>query len=257
MIQERIAQTEATLTDLIAGLAPWLTPIPTAFLVGRATVRYLAWPVWVAVIAAVIIEALGLAAVNTALTLREYNAQRRKADPRAPFAVAAALVGVYLAVAVLLTVALDIVPDLARFAPAVFPALSLTGGTVLALRSDQRRRLAAIASDKAERQAERQAKRQEKRQAPPARVSSRVSSEVSNNTQLDAQLDRLQAGRKAKLDARLDTLLDACLDNPHLTPVDAARLLGVSRQTVYTYIGTLEAAGRLKRNGSGWEVFAA
>lgn len=253
MLQGRMAQTEETLTDLIAGLAPWLTPVPTAYLVGRATIAYLRWPLPIALVAAVIIEALGLAAVNTALTLREYNAQRRKTDPRAPFAVAAALVGVYLAVAVLLTVALDIVPDLARWAPAVFPLLSLAGVTVLALRSDQRRRLTAIASDKAERQAERQAKRQ----APPARVSSRVSSGVSNNTQRDAPLDRLQAGRKAKLDARLDTLLDACLDNPHLTPVDAARLLGVSRQTVYTYIGTLEAAGRLKRNGSGWEVFTA
>lgn len=253
MLQGRIAQTEEVLTDLIAGLAPWLTPVPTAYLVGRATIAYLRWPLPIALVAAVIIEALGLAAVNTALTLREYNAQRRKTDPRAPFAVAAALVGVYLAVAVLLTVALDIVPDLARWAPAVFPLLSLAGVTVLALRSDQRRRLTAIASDKAERQAERQAKRQ----APPARVSSRVSSGVSNNTQLDAPLDRLQAGRKAKLDARLDTLLDACLDNPNLTPVDAARLLGVSRQTVYTYIGTLEAAGRLKRNGSGWEVLTA
>lgn len=257
MIQERVAQTEEALTDLIAGLAPWLTPVPTAYLVGRATVEYLRWPLPIAIVAAVIIEALGLAAVNTALTLREYNAQRRKTDPHAPFAVAAALVGVYLAVAVLLTVALDIVPDLARWAPAVFPLLSLAGVTVLALRSDQRRRLAAIASDKEARQAERQAARQEKRQAPPARVSSQVSSEVSNNTKFDAPLDRLQAGRKAKVDARLDTLLDACLDNPNLTPVDAARLLGVSRQTVYTYLGTLEAAGRLKRNGQGWEVFTA
>jgi hypothetical protein len=241
---------ERKLTDLIAGLAPWLTPVPTAYLVGRATIAYLRWPLPIAIVAAVIIEALGLAAVNTALTLREYNVSKRKTDPAAPFALAAALVGVYLTVAILLTVALDIVPDLARFAPAVFPLLSLAGVTVLALRSDQRRRLEAIASDRAERQAERQAARQAKRQERTAQVSEKT----SNNGNFDGLQDRLQAGRKAKVDARLDALLDACAADPDLTLADAARLLGVSRQTVYTYVGTLEAAGRLRKNGHGWEV---
>ena len=30
MLQGRMAQTEETLTDLIAGLAPWLTPVSDA-----------------------------------------------------------------------------------------------------------------------------------------------------------------------------------------------------------------------------------
>lgn len=252
-MQNKLTGMETTLTDLIAGLAPWLTPVPTAYLVGRATITYLRWPLPIAIVAAVIIEALGLAAVNTALTLREYNASKRKTDPAAPFALAAALVGVYLTVAILLTVALDIATDLARFAPAVFPLLSLAGVTVLALRSDQRRRLEAVASDRAERQAERQAARQAARQERAAQTSSNA----SNNAVLDGLQDRLQAGRKAKLDARLDALLNAYLDNPHLTPTEAGRLLGVSRQTVYTYLGTLEAAGRIKRNGNGVEILTA
>lgn len=147
---------ESRLTDIIAGLSPWLAPIPTAFLVGRATAEHLAWPVPVAICAALIVESLGLAATNTALTLREYNARRRKTDPRAPFSLAAALVGGYIAIAILLTVALDVLPGLARYAPAIFPALSLAGVTVLALRADHARRLEAIAQERQERKAERQ-----------------------------------------------------------------------------------------------------
>ena len=62
--------------------------------------------------------------------------------------------------AVGLTVALDIAPGLAVDSPEVFPYLSLTRVTVLALRSDHRRRLATIQGVTLERKAKRQARRQ-------------------------------------------------------------------------------------------------
>jgi len=241
---------ESAAVDLVAKIAPWAAPIPTAYLVGRATVLHLAWPVEVGIVAAVIVESLGLATTATALDLREYNASKRKTDPAAPFPLAAVLVGAYLAVAVVLTVALDTVPALATYAPAIFPLLSLTGVTVLALRADQRRRLAAIAGVKAERQAERQAARQGTRQAGVVVVSSGA----SNNANLDAELSRMQAGRKAKRDTRLDTLLTFYHDHPGATVSDAGRTVGVSRQTVYTYLSELETAGRVRKNGNGVEV---
>jgi hypothetical protein len=71
---------------------------------------------------------------------------------------AALLVAVYLAVAVGLTVALDILPVLAVYSPAVFPLLSLCGVTTLAIRGDHKRRLEAIQDDKARRRASRKAK---------------------------------------------------------------------------------------------------
>ena len=83
---------ESRLVDLVAQIAPWAAPIPTAYLVGRATVLHLAWPVEVGIVAAVIIESLGLATTSTALALREYNASKRQADPAAPFPLAAGLV---------------------------------------------------------------------------------------------------------------------------------------------------------------------
>ena len=147
---------EHTITDLAARLGPLLGPAPTAWLVGRATSTHLGWPWPVAVVAALVIECLGLAATATALTLWNYNKDKRKSDPSAPVGLALALVGVYFVTATGLTVALDIAPALATYAPAIFPALSLTATGLLALRADHRRRLAAIEADKAERRAARQ-----------------------------------------------------------------------------------------------------
>jgi len=81
-----------------------------------------------------------------------------------------------------------------------------------------------------------------------------VSSRASNNGNLNANLDRLQAGRQAKHDARLDTLLTFYRDHPGATVSDAGRMVGVSRQTVYTYLSELETAGQVRRNGNGVEV---
>lgn len=224
---------ETNLTDFIAGLAPWLAPVPTAWLVGAASMRWLGWPWPVAIVAAVIVESLGLGATATALTLWDYNRSRRKVDPGAPVWVAAGLVGVYFVIAVLLTVALDIVPTWAAYAPGLFPVLSLTGVTVLALRSDHRRRLAAIAAERAERKAERQARRQVssvKRQSVNRKVDGRQSVQVSNE------------------------LLTLYTGEPMATPTQAARALGVSRQTIYNQLEALEGAGRIRRNGHGVEV---
>ena len=121
----------------------------------------------VGIVAAVIVESLGLATTATALELRDYNAGKRKTDPAAPFTLAAVLVGIYLVVAVGLTVALDILPEVAVYSPAIFPLLSLCGVTVLALRGDHRRRIEAIVQDKARRRASRKAKSAETKRNVP------------------------------------------------------------------------------------------
>jgi DeoR/GlpR family transcriptional regulator of sugar metabolism len=64
----------------------------------------------------------------------------------------------------------------------------------------------------------------------------------------------LQAGRKAKLDSRLDRLLDIYHTNPNLGISDAARLLNVSRQTIYSYLEKLEKSGKIRRTDHGIEV---
>jgi hypothetical protein len=68
--------------DLVAKIAPWCAPIPTAYLVGRATVTHLNWPVPVGILADAVIESLGLVTCATALDLYQFNQTRRKSDPR-------------------------------------------------------------------------------------------------------------------------------------------------------------------------------
>jgi len=240
--------------DLVAKIAPWCAPVPTAYLVGRATVNHLEWPVPIGFLAAAVIESLGLVTCATALDLYQFNQNRRKNDPPAPFLLAVFLIVIYFLVAVLLTVVLDTQPSWSVIAPAIFPFLSLAGVTVIALRKDYQKRIQQIANEKAERKAERQIAHGFQRQDLSGLFESPMSSEMSNNGQIDMNLNRLQAGRKAKLDNRLTRLLDAFRVNPSLGISDAARALDVSRQTIYSYMDQLEHSGKIRRNGHGVEV---
>jgi len=216
-LRDWMGRIEAMATDVVARLAPWTAPLPTAYLVGRATVEHLRWPTAVGIVVAIIVESLGLATTATALELREYNKSKRKSDPFAPFALSAVLVGVYFAVAVGLTVALDIVPTLATYAPAIFPILSLCGVTVLALRGDHRRRVVTLAQGKAERKAARQRRKSAARRAElePAQVAHYT--ETGDNTRKRARailaerpgISGSELGRKLGRSERLGRKLKA------------------------------------------------
>ncbi len=248
--RETLSEIETNLTDGIAAFGPWITPIPSAVLVANATVKDLHWSAELAWVAAAIIESLGLTTVSTSLLLWEYNAGKRKTDPDAPFLFAASLVGVYLVSTIGLTVLLDIFPDLARYAPALFPILALVGAVNLALRSGHRRRLASIAQDRADRKAERQANR-----PIMGNLSDLLESNTSSNTvNPDNSLVKARLARKNIQGSRLDSLLTLYLDNPNMGVTDAARTLNMSRQTVYTYLDRLENDGRIRRNGHGVEI---
>lgn len=144
---------------IVAALAPWLAPIPTAWLVYDRTKSHLSWPWWVALFAAATLECIGLAASVTALELREYNRSKRKSDPVAPLPLLIAIALLYFLIAEFLTVALDLLMrplseiSAVHVAPAAFPVLSLVGVVLLAARADHARRLADIAADKARRSA--------------------------------------------------------------------------------------------------------
>ncbi len=268
-------QLEITLTDAVARTVPWCSPLPTAYLTARATVRHLSWPNAMGLVAGLIIEGLGLASVATALELREYNATRRKypaewtaeqrrkskmkVDPPAPFALAVVLVGLYFVSVTALTVALDTTPRLAVYAPLLFPLLSLGGVTVLALRANHRRRLGGLAQRDApskcptSAQESAQGRRTARAQgvhSEAARVEHVTAQQSAQNGVLDA-VNRTRRERKAQL---MDALLDAYQGDPSLGATEAARKLGVHRNTIYAYTAELEAAGRLHRNGDGVKV---
>jgi len=240
--------------DLVAKFTPWCAPIPTAYLVGRATITLLEWPLPIGILSAAVIESLGLVTCTTALDLYQFNQNRRKNDAPAPFWLAVLLIILYFLIAVLLTVVLEIQPSWSVIAPAIFPVLSLAGVTVIALRNNYQNRIQLITNEKAERKAERKANHTNQRQDLRPLVDATMSNEMSNNGHYDMNLNRLQEGRKAKLNGRLDRLLNAFRLDPMLSISDAARGLDVSRQTVYSYLNQLERSGKIRRNGHGIEV---
>lgn len=261
MITEKLDQLENTAIDLVAKIAPWAAPLPTAYLVGAATIRHLHWPAIVGVVAAVIIESLGLATTSTALTLRDYNASKRKSDPQAPFTLAVALVAVYFVTAVGLTVALDILPGLAVYSPGVFPFLSLAGVTVLALRSDHRRRVEEIEADKEKRSRQRSQRRSSKRSKSVQVHGQTVgqsngkvnASEQAETVNLD-NLNKANQARRLNREQALNALVEFFERRPDGSYSQAGRSVGRSKSWVSGAVSDLEDEGQLRRNGNGIEI---
>ena len=235
---------EKNASKTVARLSPWLAPLPSAYFVARSAMAHLALPWPMAMLVAAIIETLGLATVHTALWAYDWNIQKRKTDPNAPLGLAVALGAVYLVATLGLVVFLEVWPSLAAYAPALFPALAVVGALNLAMISRQEQRESAVKVEKAERKAARQAQRQAARQASHAKPSD----EPSRTAVLNASLDAARQTRRAMRDARLDALLTYYASNPDAGPTEASRAIGVSRQTVYTYLAALEAVGRIARN---------
>ena len=237
---------EKNAVRIVARLSPWLAPFPSAYFVARSAITHLALPLPVAVIVALIIETLGLATVHTALWVHDWNAHRRKTDPSAPLGLCIALGGVYVVATLGLVVFLEVWPLLATYAPALFPALAVVGALNLAMISRQEQREAAVELEKAERKAQRQTSRKDK--------SAKTSIALSKTAVLDTSLDAARRTRRVKRDARLDALVAFYASNPKAGPTEAGRAIGVSRQTVYTSLDELEAAGRIERKGGQVQV---
>ena len=148
------------ITRTISNLSPWLAPLPTAYAVAMAVHTGLAWPLWVALVAAVIIETTALATSATALELWSHNRSKRKSDPASPAWLAWTLTAGVIAAQSALVLALHASPVLL-----IFQAFSAAAVINLALRADHAARLAGIEADRAERKAER-AERQADKSAP-------------------------------------------------------------------------------------------
>lgn len=235
---------EKNLIKFVSKVFPWLAPLPNAYFVGRSVIAHLAVPWWMGVICAGIIEFLGLATMNTASWLYDWNVKKRKSDPVAPTKIAIALGGVYLLATIGLTVVLEIVPVLSTLSLALFPFLALVGFANLALISQQENREQTIAQDKAQKSAQRSAQRQ----AHHGATNSAQNGEISHN------IDAINKRRRAQKSALIEQLICAYQGNPNLGPTEAGKLIGVHRNTIYGYLVELQEQGRIKRNGDGVEV---
>jgi len=152
----------------LAALVPALAALPAAYFVGRSTYYYLIlrwfeghvlfWPamgVAVAVVAGLVVEGLGTVSLFLWSSFRRWNTVKavrfdkqsnkwvlKQGYDYAPDRLAlVALVGYIVAVVVLLVV-LEAKPDAARFAPVMFPVLTVVGGLCWAMYDQHRDRLA-------------------------------------------------------------------------------------------------------------------
>ncbi len=75
-----------------------------------------------------------------------------------------------------------------------------------------------------------------------------------NTPKINTQVDTLNAARIDAKQERVNTLLSYLADNPQANLTEAAQVVDVSRQTVGKYVSELTSAGKLHRNGNGWEV---
>ncbi len=287
------ATVESVLVDLVAILAPWLAPVPSAYLVYRAAIEVLEWYPAVALAAAIAIEAIGVTSVVNALRLWDWNSFRSKArgekgDRRAPFGLAAVVCGIYVVVTIGLTVLMDVIPTLAYVAPGIFPLLALVGGLNIALRNGQKQREA----ERSERLAKRSNKRSRSNKSVQANVQNSVQAESKNvqhsvqpineNVQLNGQ-SGVQAtdqivqtvkgfGTKNGLETAngvltskngiselpdtdpLNVLLNAMKANPNASYRTLGEAAGRSKGWVHGHVQTLIGEGRVSKNGKGWEI---
>ena len=235
-VEAFMAALEAIFVSIVGRVAVWFTPLPSAVLVARSATRVFElggfWP-W---IMAGVIELVGLVTSNLWLTAKEWNRRKNKSDPKANEALAFGLMLSYFITTGLLLLAFEIprvfeTGNVVGLTALLFPVLSAVGIISLNERILQNRR-----------QAEKLTRRK----------GVKVSSKVSNN----GNLDTLQAARQAKKQERLDALVAFYAANPMAPTTEAAHHIGVSRQTVYTYVSELEAAGRVSKNGDGVVVLA-
>lgn len=144
---------------LIASTGPWLAPVLSAFFIGRSIYLHLLlqWQVEVvrispavnlavAVIAGASVEVLAIVSVHNCLALHRWNDQGRVQKQKggwekAPLWLAITCAGAYVATAVLLLVVLEAVPELAQYAPILFPMLAIVGAINLVVLNQHQDRL--------------------------------------------------------------------------------------------------------------------
>lgn len=85
-LEKQIAELERYPMAVLSAALTYITPIPSAYLVGTAVYNDLDWHWSIAIITAVAIEMLGIVTVSNALALWRWNKNNtRKKDERALF----------------------------------------------------------------------------------------------------------------------------------------------------------------------------
>lgn len=126
------------LEDRILQYLPLLAPVPTAWMVGVATTDVMHFPLPVAITSALVIEGLGFVAINTAIQMRDFNHHLNVTEQKfvMPVGQAYFATGLYMLVALVMTVLLHVFPLLVTYAPIPFVLMAVAGAWLYSLRAD-------------------------------------------------------------------------------------------------------------------------
>lgn len=160
-LNDWIRETESSIVNFLSVFAPWLAPIVPAYMTFQHATKVLDFPFLVALAAAVLVEILGFAAVNTFLAFWFHNRKDTAKVKRAPIEVIVFAFIFYLVLIVVTNVLLDAYPG-NRYAEiavrALFTLQTIPAALIIAVRTQHKDLLSEISKEKQQKAAERSQK---------------------------------------------------------------------------------------------------
>ena len=149
-INDWVRSSEASLVNLLSAIAPWAAPLAPAFLSYTHMVNNLAFPVWVAMSVAIVVEILGLSTISTALSFWSHNKRYKTEYKKAPVGLVIVAFSFYLAIILTMNVLLEAYdgPQTHIIAKALLTLLSIPAALILAVRTQHTELLNEIKEDK-------------------------------------------------------------------------------------------------------------
>ena len=256
---------EESLLLIATKFGPWLAPIGPAYFVGRAAYHRLEAHLPVAIAMALAVELVGFAATHTTLKCWLWNGSKRKPDPTAPTSLMVWLSLVYFVAALILSFLVEVAPESATYAPAVFIGLAGVAYVTIAVavrladwQTDReleaavkvaKRQLEVLAHELEDFTARRENTRAEiekmgleltQMKAQRKRLRQQLSAANGQNQSASDLLNVANEARKAKIeDRRLEVLR---LKREDMSQADIARALGVSPDTIRRDLKALNGA---------------
>ncbi len=146
---------ERSFLDLLSVIVPYAVPVIPAYLTYYHTRDEMAFPHWVAVTAAFVVEVLGITAVSTAIRFWRNNQIYKSEKERAPFWLAVGVYMFYIVIVLSVNVILEIVAGTRSswviFSIGLFSLLSIPSGVLISIRAQYTEML----EDRSERRQER------------------------------------------------------------------------------------------------------
>jgi len=236
-LDQAIRSSEASLVNLLSALAPWAAPLAPAYMTFSHITRKMGFPIEISWAVALVVEVLGLSSISTILAFWSYNRRYKDKTRKAPVWIAIFSFVIYLAVILMVNVALDAAdlmatPDTQAWvnvgARALLTLLSIPAAIILAVRTQHKEMLDAYERD-------RERSREERRHTP-APVYRGVASSGANGS--------LRRKGQFFLDVQSGKLTQVLEEKGlPLTAESIAQLYGVSERNAFRWLADM------KRNG--------